>query len=94
LRRLAAISGGETYLPDNPTKMPEILSHIAREIRSRYMLTYVPARKNASGGVRRIRVEATGEKGSKLVVRSRTRYRLPDLDGSFFPSTAGKGGRQ
>jgi Ca-activated chloride channel homolog len=93
LRRLAAISGGETYLPDNPTKMPEILAHIAHEIRSRYMITYVPARKNASGGVRRIRVEATGENGSKLVVRTRTRYRLPDLDGSLSPGATAKGGR-
>jgi VWFA-related protein len=94
LRRLAAISGGETYLPDNPTQIPEILAHIAREIRSRYMIAYVPARKNSSGGVRRIRVEATGENGSKLVVHTRTRYRLPDLDGSFSPGPTGKGGRQ
>lgn len=94
LRRLAATSGGETYLPENPAKMPEILAHIASEIRSRYLITYVPARKNASGGVRRIRVEATGENGSKLVVRSRTRYRLPDLDSAFVPSSAPKEGRQ
>jgi VWFA-related protein len=93
LRRLATISGGETYLPDNPVKMPEILAHIAREIRSRYMIAYVPSRKNGSGGVRRIIVEATGENGTKLVVRSRTRYRLPDLDGSFSPGAPAKGGR-
>jgi VWFA-related protein len=90
LRRLAAISGGETYLPDNPTKIPEILDHIASEIRSRYMIAYVPSRKNASGGVRRIRVDATGENGAKLVVRTRTRYRLPDLNGAFVPGAAAK----
>jgi len=94
LRRLAATSGGETYLPDNPAKMPEILAHIASEIRSRYVIAYVPTRKNGSGGVRRIRVMAAGQDGSKLVVRARTRYRLPELDGSFLPGAPSKGGRQ
>ncbi len=94
LRRLSGISGGETYLPDNFMKMPEILAHIASEIRSRYMIAYVPTRKNGSGGVRRIRIMAAGQDGSKLVVRARTRYRLPELDGSFLPGAPSKGGRQ
>jgi Ca-activated chloride channel family protein len=80
LRRLAAISGGETYLPDDPTKMAGILSHIANEIRSRYSIGYIPARKGSAGGLRRVRVDAVDETGGHLVVRTRTRYRLPDLE--------------
>ena len=83
LRRLALISGGETYLPDDPTKVAGILSHIASEIRSRYSIGYSPARKGSAGGLRKIKVTATDEKGSHLAVHTRTRYRLPELDGSF-----------
>jgi Ca-activated chloride channel family protein len=80
LRRLAAISGGETYLPDDPSKVSEILSHIAKEIRSRYSIGYVPVRTSSAGGLRKVRVEAVDEKGTHLVVHTRTRYRLPELE--------------
>jgi VWFA-related protein len=88
LRRLAAVSGGETYLPNDPSQVADVLSHIAGEIRSRYSIGYIPARTNSAGGLRRVRVEAVDEKGTHLVVHTRTSYRLPDLDGA--PS---KGGR-
>jgi VWFA-related protein len=83
LRRLAAVSGGETYLPDDPSKIAEILSHIANEIRSRYSIGYTPNRNGSAGGLRKVRVDALDEKGSHLVVRTRTRYKLPELDGTF-----------
>jgi VWFA-related protein len=81
LRRIANISGGETYLPtrDRSQSLPKTLEHIAKEIRSRYTLAYVPNRENASGGVRQIRVEAFDSKGNRYVVRARRQYRLPDL---------------
>lgn len=80
LRRLAAVSGGETYLPDDPTKISGILSHIANEIRSRYSIGYIPVRKGLAGGLRKVKVDAVDETGRSLVVRTRTRYRLPDLE--------------
>ena len=82
LRRLAGVSGGETYLPEDPSKVEEILSHIAHEIRSRYSIGYIPARTGSAGGLRRVRVSAVDDKGSHLVVHTRTRYRLPELDGA------------
>jgi Ca-activated chloride channel family protein len=83
LRRLAAVSGGETYLPDDPSKIAEILSHIANEIRNRYSIGYTPTRTGSAGGLRKVRVDAMDEKGSHLVVHTRTRYKLPELDGTF-----------
>ena len=83
LRRLAQVSGGETYLPDDPSKVAEILSHIAAEIRSRYSIGYIPARTGSAGGLRKVKVDALDENGTHLVVRTRTRYRLPELDGTF-----------
>jgi Ca-activated chloride channel homolog len=80
LQRLARISGGETYLSISSSELPKLLDHIAHEIRSRYSIAYVPARKNGSGGVRTIRVEASEPKGGRLVVRTRTRYKLPELE--------------
>jgi VWFA-related protein len=80
LRRLSEVSGGEAYLPNDPSKMSGVLSHIAAEIRSRYSIGYIPARKNSAGGVRKVKVVAVDETGSRLVIHSRTRYRLPDLD--------------
>jgi len=82
LKRLAAVSGGETYLPSDPSQFGEILTHIASEIRTRYSIGYSPVRKGSGGGLRKIKVTVTDEKGGHLVVRTRTRYRLPDLDAS------------
>lgn len=81
LRRIADISGGETYLPklNNDQSLPKTLVHIAKEIRSRYTLAYVPSRDNDTGGLRHIRVEAFDSKGNRYVVRTRREYRLPDL---------------
>ena len=83
LRRLAQVSGGETFLPDDPSKVAEILSHIAAEIRSRYSIGYIPARTGSAGGLRKVRVDAAEGNGTHLVVHTRTRYRLPELDGTF-----------
>jgi Ca-activated chloride channel family protein len=83
LRRLAVVSGGETYLPSDPSGVGEILRHIANEIRSRYSIGYTPARTGSAGGLRKVKVDAVDEKGNRLVVHTRTRYRLPDLDGTF-----------
>lgn len=80
LKRLAAITGGEAYLPNDPSKVGDILTHIAHEIRTRYSIGYVPARTGSSGGVRKVKVEARDEGGSRLVVRTRSRYRLPELE--------------
>ena len=83
LRRLAAVSGGETYLPDDPSKVAEILNHIANEIRRRYTIGYVPVRTGSTGELRKVKVDAVDEKGARLVVHTRSRYRLPELDDTF-----------
>lgn len=83
LRRLAGVSGGEAYLPGDPSKVAEILSHIANEIRRRYTIGYVPVRSGPTGGVRKVKVDSVDEKGAPLVVHTRSRYRLPELNATF-----------
>lgn len=79
LRQLAKISGGEAYFPENPSAMASICRRIAKEIRSRYTIGYIPPPANGAGPLRRIRVHvsATGQ-GGKLIARTRTSYRYDE----------------
>ena len=51
LRRLAGISGGVAYLPENLTELPEICRGIAKDIRNRYSIGYVPVRANGGSSL-------------------------------------------
>jgi VWFA-related protein len=76
LRRLANISGGEMFLPQAPSEIPGICRHIAREIRSRYILAYRPVR-DEKGGLHKLKIVVTRPSGQKLNVHARTSYALP-----------------
>jgi len=43
LQKLAQISGGEAYFPLDPTAMVPVCTRIAKEIRSRYTIGYIPS---------------------------------------------------
>jgi hypothetical protein len=75
LKQLAGISGGEAYFPTSPEQMTDVCRAIAREIRSRYTIGYLPVASNGSA-LRRIRVSVTAPGRSRLSVRTRTRYRF------------------
>jgi Ca-activated chloride channel homolog len=77
LRRLAAISGGIAYLPERLDELPEICRGIAKDIRNRYSIGYVPARTGDKGALRTIKVSITGAGNQKLVVHARSSYLLP-----------------
>ena len=80
LRQLARISGGEAYFPAALEDLDEICRGIAKDIRTRYTVGYVPP---ASGSaVRRIKVQLTVPGRSGLRVRSRTVYRYDTGIGS------------
>lgn len=74
LKRLAAVSGGEAYFPEDSAGMIPICRRIAKEIRSRYTLGYVPAPENGKG-LRRVEVRVSAPKGGRLHARHRTSYR-------------------
>src|SRR5580693_4791740 len=52
LRRLASISGGVAYLPQHLEELPEICRGIAKDIRNRYSIGYVPTRTNDKSALR------------------------------------------
>ena len=74
LRQLAAITGGEAYFPPGPSGMVAVCRRIAKDIRTRYTIGYVPP-AGGTGGLRHIRVGVSAAGGRKLMARTRTSYR-------------------
>jgi VWFA-related protein len=75
LRKMASISGGEFFQPSNVNEIVPIFDKISKDIRNRYTIGYVPDEVNDKRTVRSVRVLAH-QGGRKLVVRTRTTYRM------------------
>jgi VWFA-related protein len=73
LKHLAAVSGGEAFFPTNVEAVTGLCRGIAKDIRTRYTVGYVPLQSNG-GSVRQIRVAVSAPSRAKLVARARTRY--------------------
>ncbi len=80
LKRLASISGGEAYFPASPEEMVPTCHRIARDIRARYTLGYVPAAGKGPNDVRTIRVDASAPGHARLITETRRRYRYDAVD--------------
>jgi Ca-activated chloride channel family protein len=80
LRQLAGISGGEAYFPPTPEDTIPACRRIARDIRARYTLGYVPAEGKPTNNVRNIRVGASAPGQAKLIARTRSSYRYDQAD--------------
>jgi len=76
LRRLSGVSGGVTYLPKTLTEVPDVCRQIARDIRTRYTIGYVPPNPGQPGK-RRIRVEVSAPDYGKLIPHTRSLYVVP-----------------
>jgi VWFA-related protein len=75
LKKLAHITGGVCYLPKKLEEVTDISRQIAKDIRTRYTLGYVPQNTDKAG-TRKIRVQVQSPSGEKLMARSRTEYRI------------------
>lgn len=73
---LSHASGAETFVLRKVGDVTRVLERIARDIRSGYVIGYVPSAAAASGR-RSIRVDVTGPNRRKLVVRTRSGYGRP-----------------
>jgi hypothetical protein len=82
LRRLAQVSGGEAFFPEELSEVTGICQQIAADIRTRYTVGYVPVRSGEQASLRKIKVIVSGPGGHKLVVHTRTSYLLPDRSAS------------
>ncbi len=74
LRRLAHATGGEAYFPALPDGIIATCEGIARDIRSQYLIGYVPSPAAQQAGYRTIRVTAHAVAKGKLSVRTRAGY--------------------
>jgi Ca-activated chloride channel homolog len=73
LKKLAHLSGGVAYFPAKLEEVAPICRQIAKEVRTRYTIGYVPAVDNGTG-VRHLQVKATAPEGGKLIATTRTGY--------------------
>jgi VWFA-related protein len=79
LNKLAHISGGVAYYPQDTQKMIPTCEQIAKDIRNRYTLSYIPA--PGARQLRHIKVEVRNASGLKLDARTRTVYLFqPDTE--------------
>lgn len=74
LRRLANLTGGEYFEPGSIDQLVPVCEKIAKDIRNRYTIGYVPSNREFDGKVRKIRVLASAADRGKLSVRTRTHY--------------------
>jgi VWFA-related protein len=78
LKRIAKISGGECFLPAQLREIVPICQKIAKDIRNRYTIGYIPMRSNSKAALRKLHVVASTPDREKLIVRTRTSYQLPE----------------
>ena len=76
LKRLAEVTGGLAFFPTEPGEVSNICARIARDIRNQYIIGYSPSKPARPGEFRSIRVTASAPHHGKLVVRTRTGYRV------------------
>ena len=73
LKKLAHISGGIAFFPNNNDELIPACERIAREIRNRYTVTYVPQESNHPE-IHHVHVVVTAPNYAKLEARTRTSY--------------------
>ncbi len=79
LKELARTSGGEAYFPTDLSNLATICSGIAKQIRSRYTIGYVPPPGTLSA-LRHIRVYVSAPGHTGLIAHTRTSYRYEPIE--------------
>jgi Ca-activated chloride channel family protein len=77
LKRFAEVSGGEVYIPEKLEGIVPVCQRIAKDIRTRYTIGYIPDSNGKR--LRRIKVLVTAPDRGKLVARTRTNYSFSEL---------------
>jgi Ca-activated chloride channel family protein len=80
LSRLARVSGGEVFFPSKLEEIVPICRQIAKDIRTRYTIGYVPTMGQGKG-IRHLKVEAASPDRGKLLARTRTSYMFNEQAG-------------
>ena len=75
LKTLASITGGTAEAPRTPAAVRHALERVARDIRSAYLLGYIPPSSGAA--VRHLDITVRGASGQRLRARTRREYVRP-----------------
>jgi VWFA-related protein len=73
LEKLAHVSGGVSYFPKKLEDIHSVTRQIAKDIRTRYTIGYIPAEDNGKPE-RKLKVTASSPEHARLNVRTRTSY--------------------
>ena len=80
LLRIVNMTGGRVFFPENFNELDYFISQIHDELRSQYVLGYMPTNKGHDGKWRRIRVKLDLPEGlPKVIVRHREGYYAPKM---------------
>lgn len=79
LKRLAQVSGGEVYFPASLEGIVPVCKQIAKDIRTRYTIGYIPSVENGKG-LRHIKVSVSAPDRGKLIARTRTSYKFDETE--------------
>ena len=83
LKKLAAVSGGASYVVSSANEVSEVLGRIATELQHQYVIGYYPVEAQRDGTWHRVKVMAYSQTDGRsdpipLVVRSRSGYNAPN----------------
>lgn len=73
LKKLAHLSGGEAYFPSKLDEIVPVCRQIAKHIRTRYTIGYIPPLDNGQG-IRHIELKVSSPEGHNLIAKTRTAY--------------------
>lgn len=74
LKKIAKVTGGESYFPNTPADLPDIWRRIAGSIRAQYTIAYVSSNPVRDGSYRNVKITASGRRSKTFEVRSRSGY--------------------
>ncbi|GAC1446571.1 MAG: hypothetical protein NVSMB56_06520 [Pyrinomonadaceae bacterium] len=74
LNRLAQETGGRAFFPTSISELPQIANDITRDLRTQYVIGYVPSDKGAPGQYRTVRVTVADNGKDKRIAITRPGY--------------------
>jgi Ca-activated chloride channel family protein len=74
LRRIAKVSGGESYFPSTLEDLHTVWPRIAGAIRGQYTIGYISSNQAHDGTFRKVKIIAKNKRGKVLDVRARSGY--------------------
>src|SRR5437773_3847996 len=74
LKKIAKVTGGESYFPTTSADLREIWPRIAGAIRGQYTIAYISSNLTHDGSYRNVKITAKDKRGKTLEVRTRPGY--------------------